>query len=223
MAIVFPQYLFSLLSIIVIDLVLAGDNAILIGMVARSVPKQIQRKVILFGTIGAILVRSLLIFFVTWLLQIPFLLGMGGVLLIWIAYGLLLDDKKEHTVSSGEGMFAAIKTIVIADIVMSLDNVLAIAGASNGSFWLVLAGLLISVPVMVWGSTIILTFIERFPAIVYIGSAILAFTAAHMIMEEPHLAYLFDSPFIRFCFIGAVILLVLGFGHYRNWRATANS
>lgn len=215
------QFIFALLSIIVIDLVLAGDNAIVIGMAARTLPKEIQTKAIVYGTMAAVVIRVALTLAVSWLLQIPFLLAMGGLVLIWISYGLLVDQSQAHAVKTGENMFEAIRTIIIADVVMSLDNVLAIAGASHGSFLLVVLGLLISIPIMVWGSTIILGIMERFPFIIYIGAAVLAWTAARMITEEPLFARAFQSPTVHYGFIIAVVLGVLALGYFRNKALTS--
>ncbi|NMC27722.1 MAG: TerC family protein, partial [Syntrophomonadaceae bacterium] len=178
-------------SIVIIDLVLAGDNAIVIGLAARHVPKQHQKKVILWGTAGAIVVRSLLTLVVVWLLNIPGLLLAGGLLLVWIAYKLLVEAKKHGGMELGDNLWSAVKTIVIADVVMGLDNVLAVAGAAHGSFLLVVVGLLISIPIVVWGSTIILTWVERYPSIIYLGAGVLAWTAAKMIVDEPLLNQLF--------------------------------
>lgn len=114
-------------------------------------------------------------------------------MLIWIAYKLLVEDKKQDTVKPGESLWGAIKTIIIADAVMGLDNVLAVAGAAHGSFLLVVLGLLISVPIVVWGSTIILKWVERFPIIIYFGAGVLAWTASKMIAEEPFLAHFFET------------------------------
>lgn len=122
----------ALLAIVIIDLVLAGDNAIVIGLSARNLPKDQQKKVVFWGTFGAIAIRSLLTLIAVWLLEIPGLLLIGGVLLIWIAYKLLVEEKK-HDVKSAGNLSSAIKTIVIADTVMGMDNVLAVAGAAHGN------------------------------------------------------------------------------------------
>ncbi|MGD6817365.1 TerC family protein [Metabacillus sp. 84] len=209
------DFLASLLSIIVIDLVLAGDNAILIGLAARNLPAGQRKKVILWGTAGAIIIRAIATFAFVYLLKIPGLLLAGGLILLWIAYRLLTDDK-EHDVKSGNSMGAAIRTIIIADAVMGLDNVLAVAGAAHGSFLLVTLGLLISIPIVVWGSTLILKFIDRFPAIIVIGAAILAWTAAKMIVKEPFLKPYFKEEWITYTFELAVIVLVTGIGYYRK-------
>jgi YjbE family integral membrane protein len=201
------EFLSALLAIVVIDLVLAGDNAIVIGLSARNLPKEQQKKVIFWGTVGAIVVRSLLTLVVVWLLKIPGLLLLGGVLLIWIAYTLLVEEKK-HDVKSAASLWSAVKTIVIADTVMGLDNVLAVAGAAHGDFVLVVLGLLISVPIVVWGSTLILKWVERFPIIIYIGSAVLAWTASKMIVDEPFVkAFFEENPVLKW---GLSIVVVAG-------------
>jgi YjbE family integral membrane protein len=206
-----PEFWSALLSIIVIDLVLAGDNAIVIGLAARRLPKSQQKKVIVWGTVGAIVIRMIATLTVVWLLKIPGLLLIGGVLLIWIAYKLLMDDKG-HEVKAGDNFWAAIKTIIIADALMGLDNVIGVAGAAHGHFELVVLGLIISVPIMVWGSTIILKLVERYPVIITIGSAILAFTASKMIMEEKMWASFFEhNPVLKWgltaLVIGGVLLI----------------
>jgi YjbE family integral membrane protein len=191
------DFVSALAAIIVIDLVLAGDNAIVIALAARNLPKALQRRAIMWGTVGAVVVRTSLTVAVLWLLQIPGLMAAGGALLAWIAYRLLTGDDggREHDVAPAMGFWAAMRTIVIADAVMGLDNVLAVAGAAHGSIPLVVLGLVISVPIVVWGSTLILHWIERFPALLYVGGAVLAWTAASMIAGEPYFESLFERHF----------------------------
>lgn len=205
----------ALLGIIVIDLLLAGDNAIVIGLAARNVPKAQQGKVIVWGTIGAIVIRMLATLAVVWLLKVPGLLFAGGLMLVWIAHKLLAEEKK-HDVAAKDTLWAAIRTIIIADGIMGLDNVLAVAGAAHGDFELVIIGLLVSVPIVVWGSTLFLKLIERLPAVLYIGAGVLALTAAKMITGEPLLASLFDSAWIKWTVDAVVIAGVLAAGRYRQ-------
>jgi len=200
------EFLSALISIIIIDLVLAGDNAIVIGLAARNLPKHQQKQAIIWGTVGAIVIRALATLAVVWLLKIPGLLLVGGILLVWIAYKLLIEEKG-HDVEAGSSMWEAIRTIIIADALMGLDNVLAVAGAAHGSFLLVILGLLISVPIVVWGSTLILKWIERFPIIVTIGAGVLAWTASKMIVDEPFLEEYFANPFVKY---GFELLVVAG-------------
>jgi YjbE family integral membrane protein len=182
-----PQFFSALLAIVVIDLVLAGDNAIVIALAARSLPPDLRRKAVLWGTVGAIAVRSAMTLIVVWLLMIPGLRFVGGLALVWIAWKLLAPKEGEEGVHArpADNFWAAMKTIVIADALMGLDNVLAVAGAAQGSFVLVVLGLLISVPIVVWGSTLILKWVDRYPVIVYIGAGVLAWTAAQMMLHEP--------------------------------------
>ncbi|MFD1176201.1 TerC family protein [Paenibacillus puldeungensis] len=201
----------ALLSIVLIDLVLAGDNAIVIGLAARNVPKADQKKVIIWGTVGAIVVRVIMTLLVVQLLNIPGLRLAGGLALIWIAYKLLIDEKS-HDIKAGNRIWAAIRTIIIADTMMGLDNVLAVAGAAHGDFLLVVIGLAVSVPIMVWGSTMILKLTERFPMVITIGAAVLAWTAAKMIVEEPLIHDWFASAWIKYGFELFIIVAVVGLG-----------
>jgi YjbE family integral membrane protein len=215
-----PQFLSALLAIIVIDIVLAGDNAIVIALAARALPPALQKRAIVWGAVGAIGVRSLMTVIVVWLLQIPGLLLAGGALLVWIAYRLLLPDEGE---SSAHGpaattFWSAMRTIVIADAVMGLDNVLAVAGAAHGSYLLVVTGLAISVPIVVWGSTLVLKVVERWPGVVYAGAAVLVWTAAKMITGEPLLqAWLQPAPLLAWA-VYLLIPMVLWLGFVRNHR-----
>ena len=185
----------ALLAIILIDLVLAGDNAIVIALAARSLPPHLRKKAILWGTVGAILVRSVMTVGVVWLLKIPGLMLVGGLGLLWIAFKLLADQADSgHDGPVASTFLGAMKTIVVADALMGIDNVLGVAGAAHGSFDLVVIGLLISVPIVVFGSTLVLQLVERFPIITQAGAAVLAFTAAKMIVSEPLLDPLFDPP-----------------------------
>ena len=185
-----PQFLSALAAIIVIDLALAGDNAIVIALAARNLPQRQRRRAILWGTVGAVVVRCAMTLAVVWLLAVPGLMAAGGMVLVWIAYKLL-DPRHSggnHEVRAAVGFWGAMQTIVIADAAMGLDNVLAVAGAAHGSMSLVVLGLLISIPIVVWGSTLVLALIQRHPWIVHVGVAVLAWTAAHMIGSEPLLA-----------------------------------
>ena len=216
------------MAIVIIDLVLAGDNAIVIALAARTLPKELQRKAILWGTLGAIGVRIVMTLIVVWLLTVPGLRLVGGILLIWIAYKLLAADDHDEKPRSepagaaprkGASFWSAIRTIVVADTVMGLDNVLGVAGAAKGSFVLVVLGLAISIPIMVWGSTVILKWVERFPAIVYIGAGVLAWTSAAMIGHEPRLLSFFEAnAWVRYAMYVVIVGGVLGVGYLANRR-----
>jgi YjbE family integral membrane protein len=215
-----PEWFSALLAIVLIDLVLAGDNAIVIALAARSLPTHLQRKAIIWGTVGAIAIRSLMTLAVVWLLKIPGLMLVGGLGLVWIAIKLLTpQDTDEHGNLAVNTFWGAMKTIVVADALMGVDNVLGVAGAAHGSFDLVIIGLLISVPIVVWGSTLVLGLVERFPAISYLGAGVLAFTAAKMIVSEPLLGGLFGEQVLwRWLTYGVVVLGVLSLGHYLSKR-----
>jgi YjbE family integral membrane protein len=182
----FPTHLLSdLLTIVLLDLVLAGDNAIVIALAARNLPQHLQKQAVFWGTFGAVAVRIVLTVLVVYLLELPGLMLAGGLLLLPIAWKLLKPDQHEtHDITAAANFWSAIRTIVLADALMGLDNVLAIAGAAKGHTGLVVAGLLISIPLVVWGSTLILKLIERFPIVVYAGAAAIAWTAGRMISHE---------------------------------------
>ena len=208
------QWLTALLAIVLIDLVLAGDNAIVIALAARGLPKHLQKKAIVWGTVGAIVVRSAMTVAVVWLLKIPGLMLVGGLGLLWIAYKLLAedDDGEEHGSAGATTFWGAMKTIVIADALMGIDNVLGVAGAAQGSFDLVVIGLLISVPIVVFGSTMVLKLVERFPVIIQLGAAVLAFTAGKMIVNENLLGAFFKGPdtLSQVAYWGVIALAIIG-------------
>jgi YjbE family integral membrane protein len=184
----------ALMAIILIDLVLAGDNAIVIALAARNLPSHLKHKAIIWGTVGAVAVRTVMTLVVVWLLKVPGLMLVGGLGLIWIAYKLLADQGDgEHDGPVASSFWGAMKTIIVADALMGVDNVLGVAGAAHGSFDLVVIGLLVSVPIMVFGSSLVLKLVDRFPVIIQLGSAVLAFTAAKMIISEPLLESVFGS------------------------------
>ena len=204
----------ALLAIVLIDLVLAGDNAIVIALAARNLPPHLQKKAIVWGTVGAIVVRSAMTVGVVWLLKIPGLMLVGGIGLVWIAYKLVADegDGKHHGPVAST-FWGAMKTIVVADALMGVDHVLGVAGAAHGEFDLVIIGLVVSVPIVVFGSTMVLKLVERFPLIVHAGAAVLAYTAARMIVAEPLLNQVFDDDSVaRWATYLVVIAGVLALG-----------
>lgn len=183
---ILPTHLLSdLLTIVLLDLVLAGDNAIVIALAARNLPRSLQNQAVFWGTFGAVAVRIVLTVLVVYLLTFPGLMLVGGLLLLPIAWNLLKPDPAEtQNMAPAANFWAALRMIVVADALMGLDNVLAIAGAAKGHMGLVVVGLLISIPLVVWGSTLILKLIERFPIVVYAGAAAIAWTAGRMISHE---------------------------------------
>ena len=226
MDILSPAFLSALLAIIVIDLALAGDNAIVIALAARGLPARERRLAILWGTAGAVIVRCLMTLAVVWLLGIPGLMAAGGAILVWIAVKLLRppEDAPGHEVKAAVGFWGAMQTIVVADAAMGLDNVLAVAGAAHGSFLLVVIGLAISIPIVIWGSTLILKWVERFPWIVHVGVAVLAWTAAKMIVGEPLFKPFFDAHLeAALAVYAAVIGGVYATGFYVQRRRAATA
>ncbi|GED32328.1 MULTISPECIES: TerC family protein [Brevibacillus] len=214
-----PEFWSALLAIVVIDLVLAGDNAIVIGMAARNLPAHQQKKAIIWGTVGAIVIRALATMAVVWLLKIPGLMLVGGLILVWISLKLLVQDDSHENMKASGSLGAAIWTIIVADTVMGLDNVIAVAGAAHGDFLMVIIGLVISVPIMVWGSTMILKFMEKYPIVIYIGSAVLAYTAASMVTSEKFLAPFFAAyPWVKWVFIVAIVVGVLLTGRMKSQK-----
>lgn len=189
----------ALASIVMIDLILAGDNALVIGLAARNVPPKAQRRVILWGTVGAIAIRAVLTAIVVWLLRIPGFLLFGGIALVYIGWKLTHGGAKDAPdVKAATSVRSAVQTIVIADAIMGVDNVLAVAGAAHGSMLLVLIGLGVSVPIVIWGSTLVLKWVERYPAILWLGAAVLGWTGAKMIASEPFVAQaLHGQPVVR--------------------------
>ncbi|HET7578342.1 MAG TPA: TerC family protein [Bacillales bacterium] len=176
------QFFTALFSIFIINIVLSGDNAVVIALASRRLPNEQQKKAIWWGTVGAIGLRVILTFIAAWLLQIPFLQFVGGLLLIWIAYKLLNDDHDEgDNVNAATTLGKAIQTVIVADLVMSLDNVLAIAGIAGENFWLIVIGLAASVPLIIWGSTLLMKLMQKFPIIIWAGAGLLGWTAGEMI------------------------------------------
>ena len=207
-----PAFWSGLGSIILIDLVLAGDNAVVIALAARNLPRHLQLKAIFWGSFGAIAVRVAMTAGVLWLLKIPGLMLVGGLALLPIAWRLLRHHEDNRKVRAASGLWSAMLTIVIADALMGLDNVLAIAGASKGHLGLVALGLLISVPLVVWGSQLILKLLTRWPAIVYIGAGVIAWTAARMVTEDDLVDNWFDAHdpvryLVDAVFVGGIVAL----------------
>lgn len=193
MEIVSMQFFMALGSIILLDILLGGDNAVVIAMAANKLPANLRRKAILIGTGGAVVIRLVMTLIAVWLLTIPFLQALGGLILLPIAVKLLVPAEQEKNVTDSDSLMGAIKTIIIADAAMGVDNVLAIAGASHGSFLLVACGFLISIPIIVGGSTVIGKLMDRFPVILYAGAGLLGWTAGSMIGHDKILGTLMQQ------------------------------
>lgn len=174
-------------EIMMINILLSGDNAVVIALASRSLPPEQQKKAILFGSFGAILLRIVLTFFAVALLTLPFLKLIGGILLLWIGYNMLVPEAEEEHLEGHSNLSAAIRTIIVADFVMSLDNVLGVAAAAKGNTVLLVVGLAISIPLIIYGSTLVLKLMERLPVIVTAGAGLLGWVAGEMMVTDPAL------------------------------------
>ncbi|CAI6070519.1 hypothetical protein PAECIP112173_02167 [Paenibacillus sp. JJ-100] len=179
--------LWLLTQILMINLVLSGDNAVVIALASKDLPPAQRQKAVWWGAFGAVILRCILTFVAVLLLGIPYIQAAGGLLLFWIAMKLLLQNDDEVQVRNASTTWRAIQTILVADFVMSLDNVLAIAALADGDLALIVIGIAISIPIVVWGSGLIVGLLKRFPILVFVGSGILAFTAGEMLMKDPKL------------------------------------
>ena len=175
----------TLAQIIMINIVLSGDNAVVIALASRSLPAKQQKQAILFGSFGAIILRIILTFFAVYLLGLPWLKIIGALLLFWIAVKMLMPEDEEANLEAHDHLWGAIKTIIVADFVMSLDNVLGVAAAAKGNAVLLVLGLAISIPLIVYGSTLILKLMQRWPIIITLGGAILGWVAGEMMITDP--------------------------------------
>ena len=173
-------------QIILIDIVLSGDNAVVIALACRNLSPEQRKAGIFWGVAGAVSLRVVLTVFAALVMNLHWLKAVGGLLLVWIAVKLMLpDDEEGHDIESSANLWGAVKTIVVADFVMSLDNVIAVAGAAHGSLALLLFGLAVSIPLIVWSSQLILRWMERWPAIVLLGAGLLGYVAGQMIFSDP--------------------------------------
>ncbi|MDB5957921.1 TerC family protein [Ramlibacter sp.] len=214
---------FALFKIILINIVLSGDNAVVIALACRSLPPQQQKKAIVFGSVGAIVMRVVLTFFAVKLLALPWLKLVGAALLLWIGIGLLKEEDEDDELEGHSGLFAAIKTIIVADLVMSIDNVIGVAAAANNDLLLLVIGLIISIPLIVFGSTLLLKMMGRFPIIITLGAALLGWVAGDMAMSDPAIAPYVGEHAETLQSIAAVIgaAIVVAVGKWLARRSTA--
>ncbi|CAA7599879.1 Integral membrane protein TerC [Acididesulfobacillus acetoxydans] len=202
----------SLLSIIVINLVLSGDNAVVIALATLRLESEQRKKAIFWGTFGAVSLRVILTVVAAVLLSVPYIQAVGGLLLTWIAVKLLAEDEEGGEKAVPESLGAAIRTIIAADLLMSLDNVLAVAGASGGNLFLLVTGLLLSIPLVIWGSTFLADLMGRWPWLVAIGAGLLGWTAGEMILKEPYLSFLRAGTLWEYLLPGVLALGVVALG-----------
>ena len=210
------EFLVALSKIMMVNIVLSGDNAVVIAMASRCLPPKQQKMAILWGSAGAIGLRIILTIVAVVLLQIPYLQFGGGVLLIWIAAKLLLEDNHCENIDASSSLWTAIKTIIIADIVMSLDNTLAIAAIANGDYLLLGVGLALSIPLIIFGSKILVSLMDRFPIIIYAGAALIAWTAGEMILDDHKIGVYFVQHTPAWLLPTIITVAVVGYGYY--WK-----
>jgi len=180
------EFVWAIAAIVLIDVVLGGENALVIAMASRNLPPELRKKALLWGTFGAVAVRFICVALLTYLLLIPGLRLVGGLALLYIAYTLVKHkDSEQKEVNAAASFWGAMGTIVWADAVMGLDNALAIAGAAGGNWWLIIFGLLLSVPIILFGSTVVAKVMERWPKTIWIGAGVLVIVAVKMILNEP--------------------------------------
>jgi YjbE family integral membrane protein len=209
----------AILSIFVINLVLSGDNAVVIGMASRRLVPAQRRRAIILGAFGAIALRIVFTAMVALLLGIPLLQAVGGAVLVWIAFKLLRDEHNEQGIREGANLFEAVQTIVIADVIMSLDNILAVGGAAHGNLPLLIFGLVLSMPIIMFGGDLVATLMNRLPWLVYVGSAILAYTAGEIIFEDRIIGrYLPDSTAFEWILISLLVIGTVGLAFILNVR-----
>lgn len=219
-ALLTPEFWLAVGQIVMIDILLGGDNAVVIALACRNLSPELRRKGIVWGTLGAILLRVVLIFFAMSLLALPYLKLVGAALLLWIGVKLLAPDDDEHgNLQASDKLLGAIKTIIVADFIMSVDNVIGIAGAAQSSgqqghqMPLVILGLLVSIPIIVWGSSVVLKLMDRFPLIITAGGMLLGWIAGTLAVSDPALSrYLPETTVIRYSagVLGAVLVWAVG-------------
>lgn len=210
-----PEFWVAVGQIIMIDILLGGDNAVVIALASRRLPDAQRKQAIFWGMFGAVALRVILIFFALQLLKAPFLKIVGGLLLLWIGVKLLLPQQEgEHNIDASTHLLGAIKTIVLADAVMSLDNVIGIAGAAKDSLGLVIFGLIFSIPIIVWGSRFVLTLMDRFPLVIVFGAGLLGWIGGGMLAGDvvlvPYVSALPFSAHYAAAIVGTAFVVVLG-------------
>ena len=219
------EFWVGLVKIIWINIILSGDNAVVIALAARSLPPHQQRQAVLFGSGAAVVLRIILTVVAAKLLALPYLQIVGGLLLLWIGVQLLSeDDEGEGEHKEHGSMMAAIRTILIADLVMSLDNVIAVAAAAQGSMTLLILGLAISIPLVIFGSTLMIKLMERFPIIVVLGAMLIGWVGAETIVSDVTLHDILETtPWLHYAAAAVGAVFVVMVGHWLNRRAQAAS
>ena len=219
-----PQFWVAAVEIIVINILLSGDNAVVIALACRNLPPKQRTLGIFWGVIGAVVLRIILTFFAVSLLRLPYLQLVGAALLVWIGIGLIAeDDDGEHDIHAHDRLYSAVKTVIVADLVMSLDNVIGVAGAAKGSLLLLVFGLVVSIPLVVVGSQLIMKLIERFPSLVIAGGGLLGYLAGEIAIEDTAVKPWIDANLPQLHYLAPIagIAVVVGVGWWRARRSKA--
>jgi YjbE family integral membrane protein len=203
-------FVLALLGIIGVNIVLSGDNAVVIALACRTLPKKLQKIAILWGCAGAVILRIILTLGVVLLLRIPYLQFIGGLLLVWISVKLLVENEEHSEVKCSSSFWGAVRTIIVADIIMSLDNTLAIVAVANGDIILIVFGLVLSVPIIIFGSQIIMKMMDRFPIIVYVGAGLIAWTAGEMLIRDTKVSVYLPDFVNHWLPLGVTVLVIAG-------------
>lgn len=217
-----PQFWVDVFKIIMIDLLLSGDNAVVIALACRNLPEAQRRKGIMYGVGGAIGLRVVLTFFAVSLLALPYLKLVGALLLLWVGIKLILPEDEAHgsgNIKAEAHLWGAIKTIIVADFVMSLDNVLGVAAVAKDNVWLLVFGLVVSIPMIAWSSHLVLKLIDRYPLIIYAGGALLGYVAGEMLVSESLFKPLVETRhYLHWLVPGCCAVLVLALGWWMAMR-----
>jgi YjbE family integral membrane protein len=208
------NYAWPVLQIIWINILLSGDNAVVIALACRSLPDHQRTKAVIAGALAAVVLRIIFTFMAAQLLEWPWVKLIGGILLFYIAIKLMIPEDEDPNIAAHDNLWKAIQTIAIADVIMSLDNVVAIAAAAKGNWNLILLGLAISIPMVVFGSQIIMKMMHRFPWMVWAGAALLGYVAAEIMIEDPLIAPYFKSAFMHYGALVAGVGIVLAVGFF---------
>ena len=221
-----PQFWLAAFEIVIINILLSGDNAVVIALACRNLPERQRRWGIIWGAAGAVVLRIILTFFAVSLLKLPFLNLVGGVLLLWIGIKLIADDEGgEHEIQAADRLLVAVRTIIVADLVMSLDNVIGVAGAAKGSVVLIVFGLVVSIPLVVVGAQVFMKLIERFPILVIAGGGLLGFVAGEMMVADTAVADWINAhaPWLHWTAPVVGIVLVIAVAKLSQRRTQAAS
>ncbi|GAA4858105.1 TerC family protein [Paenibacillus vulneris] len=206
------EWFLLFLQIMLINIVLSGDNAVVIALASKNLPLSQRKKAIWWGAFGAIGLRLILTVIAVYILQVPYLQAAGSLLLIWIAIKLLIDDDGHANVKEASTLGKAVWTIIVADFVMSLDNVLAIAAKANNDIAVIILGIGLSVPIIIWGSTLVMNLLTKFPILVFLGAGILGYTAGEMFVKDKSVSDLLLSNIPHWIIPVAGVIIVIGAG-----------